>query len=84
MRRGGVAVGLDVLLDDLDLVRLVAEHDAVGGQLVDALEDERVGLAEAGERAGERRGEADLDDAVAATATELGGVGLRPRLALSC
>ena len=83
-RRGRVGVRLDVFLDDLDLVRLVAEHDAIGGQLVDGVEDERVGLAEAGEGAGERSGEPDLDGAVAAATAELGGVGADPTRPVSC
>ena len=47
LRRRGVGVRLDVLDDELDRVRLVAEHDAVGDQGLDAGHDELVGLAEA-------------------------------------
>ena len=74
--RRRVGARLDVTLDDLDGVGLLAEHDAVGDELADAAEDELVGLAETGQRAGERRGEADLHRAVATAAAETGG---RPR-----
>ena len=68
-RGGAVGVGLRVLDDDLDGMRLaVAALDAAldgGVPLVDA---ELVGLAERGQRAGQRRDEADLDRAAGAGA----------------
>ncbi len=76
--RGGVRVRLHVTLDDLDGVRLIPDHQAVGDELVDAGEDVFVRCAEARERTGERRGEPDLDRAVTATTAEYRGVGACP------
>src|SRR3712207_1981704 len=61
-----VRVGLRVLDDDLDLAGALLGLDAVLERLANALEDEVVGLAEAGQRARLRRDVADLQG-VAAT-----------------
>ncbi|CAB4752847.1 unannotated protein [freshwater metagenome] len=59
-----LGVGLGVLLDDLDVVARAAGDDGVlcevGAHLID---DELVGLAEAGKGAGLCRDESDLDGA---------------------
>ena len=67
--------GLDVFCDDLDRVRLVAEHDAVGDQVLMPPRMNGLASPNPASGAGERSGETDLDGAVAATAAELGGVG---------
>ena len=68
-RGRAVRVGLRVLHDELDRVRLpVAALEAVLDGGLPLLDAERVGLAERRQRAGERRDEADLDRAAAAAA----------------
>ena len=54
-------VGLAVLVDDLDVVLLAADGQAVGERLPGEVEHVAVGLAEAGRRTGPRADEADLE-----------------------
>jgi hypothetical protein len=59
---GAAAARLAVLGDDLDLVGLAAALQALAEDAAHLIEDEGVGLAEAGERTGARADVADLDD----------------------
>ena len=54
-------IGLGVLVDDLDVVGLAADGEALGERLAGEFEHVAVGFAEAGERAGARADEADLE-----------------------
>ncbi len=56
-----VGVGLAVLVDDLDRVQGVADLDPILEGRTDAIEDELVSLAKAGQRTSLRADEADLD-----------------------
>ena len=62
----GVGVRLRVAVDDVDLVALALDHQAVGEQLAQPAEHEGVGLTERRQRTGLGRDVAELDGAVAA------------------
>src|SRR5207244_10669830 len=65
-RGGAVRVRLAVLDQEFDRMSLAADRDSVLERLLEASEDELVGLAEAGERARPRADVADLDLALCA------------------